>query len=97
MTDNTLSYPTLDWRVVGSALAVFLAITFVLCVGFDLLFPGLAMYQSWMQLLPGFTWLSWGSFLLGLVESLAYGFYIALVFCPLFNLFSRLFSRPPLR
>lgn len=69
-------YPTLDWRIVGSALAVFLTFTFILCLGFDLIFPGLAMYKSWMTLLPGFTWLSWGSFFLGLVESLAYGFYI---------------------
>ena len=43
----------------GMSLGVFLAVTFVLCVGFDLLFPGLAMYESWLQLLPGFTWLSW--------------------------------------
>jgi hypothetical protein len=88
-----VDYPTLDWRIAGPALAVFLAFTYILCVGFDLIFPGLAMYESWLRLLPGFTWLSWGSFLLGLVESLAYGFYIALVFCPLFNLFSRVFAR----
>lgn len=86
--------PTLDWRVIGPALALFLAFTYILCVIFDLLVPGMAMYKSWMTLLPGFTWLSWGSFFLGLVESLAYGFYVALVFCPLFNLFSRRCARP---
>ena len=31
----------------GHATSLFLAITFVLCVGFDLLFPHLAMYQAW--------------------------------------------------
>jgi hypothetical protein len=72
----------------GLSLGVFFAITFVLCVGFDLLFPGQAMYQTWLRLLPGFTWLTWPSFLVGFVESFAYGWYIALIFGPLFNLFA---------
>jgi len=74
----------------GMSLGLFLAVTFTLCVGFDLLFPGQAMYESWLRLLPGFTWLSWPSFLLGLVESFAYGWYVALVFGPLFNFFAGL-------
>ncbi len=73
----------------GLSLGVFFAITFVLCVVFDLVFPGQAMYQTWLRLLPGFTWLSWPSFLLGFVESFAYGWYVALIFGPLFNLFAR--------
>lgn len=72
----------------GMSLGLFLAITFVLCVGFDLMFPGMAMYESWMRFLPGFTWLSWPSFALGLIESYAYGWYVALVLGPLFNFFS---------
>ncbi len=93
-TDRIPHYPTLDWRACGSALAAFLGISYVLCVGFDLVFPGQAMYTSWMKLLPGFTWLTWGSFFLGLIESIGYGYYIALVFCPLYNLFSRIFVKP---
>ena len=73
----------------GMSLGLFLAITYVLCVGFDLLFPGMAMYQTWLRLLPGFTWLTWPSFLLGLIESFAYGWYIALIFGPLFNYFAK--------
>ena len=46
------------------------------------------MYETWLRLLPGFTWLSWPSFLLGLAESFAYGWYIALVFGPLYNFFA---------
>ena len=56
----------------GMSLGVFFAATFVLCVGFDLLFPGMAMYETWLKLLPGFTWLSLPSFFLGLAESFAY-------------------------
>jgi hypothetical protein len=82
----------LDWRPVGLSLGLFLAISCVLCVAFDLVFPGMAMYESWMKLLPGFTWLSAGSFLLGLAESFAYGIYIALIYCPLYNFFSGKFT-----
>jgi hypothetical protein len=50
------------------------------------------MYQSWMRLLPGFKWLTLGGFIIGLIESFAYGFYIALVFCPLYNYFNGKFA-----
>jgi len=76
----------------GFSLGIFFLITFALCVGYDLLFPGQAMYQSWLRLLPGFTWLTWQSFGLGLVETFAYGWYVALIFAPLFNLFAARFG-----
>lgn len=72
---------------VGHATSLFLAITFTLCVGFDLLFPEHAMYKAWRDLLPGFEWISWRSFFLGLVESYGYGWYIALIWVPLYNVF----------
>lgn len=72
---------------VGHATSLFLAITFVLCVAFDLLFPSHAMYRAWQDLLPGFEWISWPSFFLGLIESYAYGWYFALIWVPLYNVF----------
>jgi uncharacterized membrane protein len=80
--------PRIPVIALGASLGTFLALTFVLCVLFDLWFPGQAMYQSWLKLLPGFTWLTWPSFFLGLVESFAYGWYVALVFGPLYNFFA---------
>jgi len=80
--------PGLSLSAFGYATSLFLAVTFVLCVGFDLLFPQMAMYQSWQALLPGFTWISWSSFLLGLVESYGYGWYVALIWVPLYNVFN---------
>lgn len=80
--------PRIPIVVFGLSLGIFFSITFVLCVSFDLLFPDQAMYKTWLKLLPGFTWLSWPSFFLGLGESFAYGWYVALVFCPLFNFFA---------
>lgn len=72
----------------GHATSLFLAITFAVCVGFDLLFPGHAMYQAWQKLLPGFEWISWKNFLLGLVESYGYGWYATLISVPLYNVFA---------
>ncbi len=71
----------------GFATSLFLAITFCLCVAFDLLFPSSAMYSTWVKLLPGFEWLSWSSFCLGLVESYGYGWFIALIWVPLYNVY----------
>lgn len=69
----------------GHATSLFLAITFVLCVAFDLLFPSHAMFEAWQKLLPGFHWISWRSFFLGLIESYLYGWYVALVWVSLYN------------
>lgn len=73
---------------VGHATSLFLVITFALCVGFDLLFPEHAMYTAWQNLLPGFVWLSWKSFLIGLVEAWGYGWYFALIWVPIYNFFA---------
>jgi len=72
-------------KAVGHATSLFLAITFSLCVAFDLLFPSHAMYGSWQKLLPGFEWISWSSFFLGLIESYGYGWYFTLVWVPIYN------------
>ncbi|MBI4182998.1 MAG: hypothetical protein HY521_03235 [Proteobacteria bacterium] len=72
----------------GFSLGLFLAVTYVLCVLYDLWLPEAAMYKTWLALLPGFTWISWPSFFLGLIESFAYGWYVALLFAPLFNFFA---------
>jgi hypothetical protein len=70
----------------GIALSGFLAISYGLCIllglvgGWDW-----GLHQPWLQFLPGFTWLTWPSFFLGLVESIAYGWYVALLFGGLYN------------
>jgi len=46
------------------------------------------MYQSWQKLLPGIEWISWKNFLLGMMESYAYGWYVALIWTPFYNVFS---------
>ncbi len=91
MTTNAPAYektaPRLSISVLGNSLGLFFAITFALCVLFDLIFPGYAMNQVWSPLLPGFVWLTWSGFIIGLVESFAYGWYAAIVLVPLYNFF----------
>ena len=86
------SLPRIPVVALGTSLGLFIAITYVLCVLFDLWFPTQAMHPVWMPLLPGFTWLTWPSFFLGLAEAFAYGWYIALVFGPLYNFFAAKFG-----
>ncbi len=75
---------------VGHALSVFFAITFMLCVIWGLLTPqSMHMHQAWAPLLPGFHWISFPGFLIGLAEAYLYGWYAALLFVPLYNLFNR--------
>ena len=74
----------------GHALSIFLAITVSLCIAWGLVAPpNLHMHGAWEQLLPGFEFISVSSFFLGLLESYAYGWYIAIVFVPLYRLFNR--------
>ena len=70
------------------ALGGFLAVSYVACVVWDGLFPAWAMSGTWQGLLPGFTWLSPGSFLLGLAETVLYGIWLALL-VPLVSLAHR--------
>jgi len=74
----------------GWTLGTFLLLSYLICVGFGLLAPEqMRMYDAWAPLLPGFEWLTWTGFFIGLVEAYLYGWYIAVLFVPLYRLFSR--------
>lgn len=80
----------LNWKVVTWSLGVFGAVSFVLCVIYGLIVPkALHAVQFLEMVLPGFQWLSPGSFLLGLVESFLWGVYTGLVFTPIYNFVAR--------
>lgn len=80
--------PRLPLVAFGLSLSLFLAITYLLCVLYGLIVADQGMQQLLSLVLPGFTWITWTSFFLGLVWALAYGWYVALVFTPLFNFFA---------
>jgi hypothetical protein len=70
----------------GLSLSAFFAISYAICIAGYLLFLGFPVQHGALSIfLPGFELLSWRSFFLGLAESLLWGWYIALVFGPLYN------------
>ena len=80
----------LNWKVVTWSLGLFGAVTFLVCVVYGFLVPkAFHMVQLLEIALPGFRWLSVGSFVLGLVESFLYGAYAGLVYVPLYNFVAR--------
>lgn len=80
----------LDTKLVSWSLAIWTAITFIVCVVYGLIVPeSLHMSAFLEQVLPGFRWLTPLGFLLGLVESFLYGVYAGLLFCPIYNLLRR--------
>jgi len=71
----------------GMALSLFLVISYLICVT-TYFIPGLPISHAMLTLfLPGFELLNWRSFILGLVECFAWGWYVALIFGPLYNFF----------
>jgi hypothetical protein len=76
-------------RGTGLALGLFFDVTFLVCVLWAAVVPARweTMARIWQAVLPGFTWLTPLSLVLGVVELFLYGIYTALVFVPLFNYF----------
>ena len=76
----------LDWKVMALSLGIFSALSFVLCVAWGLLVPPQVHGTRFLELtLPGFRWLSAGTFLLGVVETVLIGAYVGLLFTPIHN------------
>ena len=76
-------------RGTALSLALFFDVSFVLCILWGLALPRVHAKGSELleALIPGFTWLTPQSFILGLVWSTLLALYIAVVFVPLFNFF----------
>lgn len=80
----------LNWKVMTWSLGLFAVVTFIICVVYGLVMPkALHMTQFLEITLPGFWWLSLGSFILGLVETFLYGAYAGLVFTGIHNFVQR--------
>lgn len=77
-----------NWKVMTLSLATFSAITYLLYVAY-----GLVMPTTWQpaplleRILPGFSWLTYPSFVLGLVEAVVYGAYAGALYAVLHNTF----------
>ena len=82
--DGSLRIPI---TALAFSLSAFLAITFLLCVALGSLVSDIGTHAL-LQFFPRFSWTDAGIHH-GLIESLAYGFYSAIVFGALFNFFVR--------
>ena len=81
---------SLSIKRLGLSLSTFFAISYVICIMGYLFMPDFPVRHEALSIfLPGFKLLSWQSYFLGLIESFAWGWYIAAVFAPLYNLFGR--------
>lgn len=90
MTDEKMIYKPLRITTLGQALSMFLVISYLLCIAFGLLAPArFHMHEAWAPLLPGFEWLTLSGFIFGLIGSYLYGWYIAVVFMPLYRWIER--------
>ncbi len=80
----------LSIKNVSLALGITAAIAFVICVLWGLLLPEpLHMHQFLQLVLPGFTWISVGSVILGLVESFLFGVFFGVIYVPVYNALQR--------
>jgi hypothetical protein len=81
---------SLSIKRLGLSLSTFFAISYVICIMGYLLMPDFPVQHEALSIfLPGFKLLSWQTYFLGLIESFAWGWYIAAVFAPLYNFFGR--------
>lgn len=81
----------LNIRVVSWLLGIFLSISYILCILYGLVVPqrlhGMSAFLE--AVLPAFKWLTFGGFILGLIESFLYGVYIGIVFVPIYNFINK--------
>ena len=76
----------LDTKVVTWSLGLFGAVTFVVCVLYDLIVPTPLQMTGLLEgILPGFRWLTADGFVIGVIESFLYGVYAGLVFSLIHN------------
>lgn len=83
LTKTPVDVPGLGW-----ALSSFFVITYVLCIAFGIIIPDWEMHRPWLQFFPGFEWLTFQGFVIGLFEAFIYGWYVAVVLGPLYNFFA---------
>ena len=87
MQNPTMGRQIIRW---GWTLSVFILLSFLICIAFDLLMPGaFHKHEACAPLLPGFVWLTWPGFIAGAVGSFLYGWYIAVLIVPLYRFFGR--------
>ena len=79
----------LPLAALGMSLGLLFVVIYCVCLLAYLVAPGIGEGHAVLSLLlPWFKLLTWQSFIIGLIESFIYGWFIALVFAPLYNFLS---------
>ena len=85
----------LNIKIVSLSLGIFTCIVFTVCVIYGLFVPVSAHRPELLEMaLPGFKWLTFAGFCIGLVESFLYGAVAGLVFVPIYNALHRRWGVP---
>ena len=85
----------LNIKVVTWSLAIWSAFTFVFCVVYGMVTPASVHMTAFLeQLLPGFVWITWVGFFVGLLQSFLYGAYAGRVYVPIYNFLQRKWGTP---
>jgi hypothetical protein len=80
----------LNIRVMTWSLATSTLSSFIVCILYGLIVPESMHLVQFLEItLPGFKWLSIGSFFIGLIESFLYGVYAGLVYTPIYNFYNK--------
>jgi hypothetical protein len=80
----------LNIRVVTWSLGTFTLFSYLVCIAYGLIVPASLHMTQFLEItLPGFKWLNFWSFVIGVVESFLYGVYAGLVYTPIYNVFHR--------
>lgn len=72
----------------GVSLTAFFVFTYVLCILLGILISPHGLAQMYPMLFPGFTWITWPSFFVGLFWVVVYAWYIAVSFGLIHNFFA---------
>ena len=84
---NEIGFPKISIQRFATALSMFFVITYLICIASGLVLPDWKLHEPWLQFFPGFEWLTLQGVLIGLIESIAYAWYVAVLFGWLFNVF----------
>jgi hypothetical protein len=79
---------------IAVALSFVFGILYVVCVGLHLVYPHSEtwpMFRFWEMILLGFTWFTALGFMLGVIEIMFGGFYVAYTLVPFYNFFNKRF------
>ena len=80
----------LNTKLWAVTLGCWMAISFTICVLGGVITPGLPIPHRTLELLlPGFVWISFGAFVLGLIESLLFGVYAGWLLAVIHNFLAR--------